>query len=378
MRALLVVVSVALFAARALAQDATAAAQFGALKGVVVRPDGRPVPGADVVVMGTAMRVKSRADGSFLLQGIPPGDYEILFRKLGFDPASFTLNVVAGQQQEVQVKLATIVQQLDTVNVVTTVFNEVSGSVRDSLGRAIVGADVEIDGTPHKMRTRADGRFLFLDVPTGRFLMRVRKLGFSQVRRSIEMVKQLERSITIVLSPLPLTLRPMEIIAQSGLSSADSVAQIEFGARRRMSGTQSDMLVKEDLAELAKTPLNWAIRQRARGMAAKELAGAACVLVDGQQPLVDAGRGVRLGLSGGGGFGGAGGNSNPADRAAPGGGSNFTVLQTIFADQVESVELYPAGSEMSQTACSRFPISMPECGCDAARPVPIVVVWMRK
>ena len=54
------------------------------------------------------------------------------------------------------------------------------------------------------------------------------------------------------------------------------------------------------------------------------------------------------------------------------------MLQTIFADQVESVELYPAGSEMSQTACSRFPISMPECGCDAARPVPIVVVWMRK
>ncbi len=359
--------------------DTAKAPMYGALKGVVNGPDGKPVSGVDVVVMSTALRVKSRGDGSFLLQGIPPGDYEVLFRKLGWDPASFTMNVVAGQQLDVQVKLALLTRTLDTVVVTASVYNEINGFVTDTSGRPIEGADVEIDGTDMRMRTRADGRFLFLDIPEGKYILRVRKLGYVQVRRSVQMAKQLERNLGIALTPLPYNLSQVDIIAQSGLSAADSVAQIEFGLRRRMAGSQSELLGREDLADLQKTPLDWAIRQKARVMAARDLSGAACVLIDGQQPLVDAGTGVQLGLAGrGGGFGGGGGNSNPASRAAPGGGSNFTVLQTLFADQVESVELFPAGSENSSTACSRFPSTMTACNCDAARSPAIVVVWLRK
>ena len=357
--------------------DTGKAAPFGALKGVVQGPDGKAVSGVDVVLMGTALRVKSRGDGSFLVQGIPPGDYEVLFRKFGYDPASFTTNVVAGQQQEVQVKLAPLVRTLDTVSVVASVFNEVAGFVTDTGGRPLDGADVEIDGTEHRMRTRADGRFLFLDVPPGRYLLRVRKLGYGQVRRSLEMAKQLERTVAIQLTPLPYNLSPMEIIARSGLSAADTVAQIEYSIRRRMAGSQSDVLTREDLAEMGRVPLDLSINQKSKGIAAKTLAASACVLVDGQQPIVDAGQGVQLGLSRGGAFGGAGGNSNPTMRGAAG-AAEFRILQTITSDMVESVELYPAGSEMSSTACGRFPLSMPACNCDAARPPAIVVVWIRK
>ena len=352
---------------------------FGALKGVVVAPDGKPVAGVDVVMLSTALRVRSRGDGSFLVGGIPPGDYEVLFRKLGFDPASFSLTVLAGQQQEVQVKLAQLARTLDTVVVTATVFNEVNGYVTDPSGKPIEGVDVEIDGTEHRMRTRADGRFLFLDIPAGRYLMRVRKLGFGQVRRALEMAKQLERTIGIQMTPLPYNLSAMEIIASSGLSAADSVAQVEFSVRRRMAGSQSDLITREDLGDFAKVPLNLAIRQKAKGIAAKGLAESACVLIDGQQPLVDAGTGVQLGLAGRGpSFGGGGGNSNPASRGAPGGAGNFTVLQTICGDPVEGSERVPEGSELSSTACSRFPITMPQCGCDAARSPAIVVVWLRK
>jgi hypothetical protein len=380
--ALRLLAAVALWPAVAAAQQGGARDSLpttGAVKGTVVTLEGRPVEGADVVVGGTAIRVKTRADGSFLLPGIPPGDYEILFRKLGYDPAAFTTMIAAGQQQEVKVTLARLGQQLDTVKVQATVFNEVGGVVQDTTGRPIAGADVEIDGTDHRMRTRADGRFLFLDVPPGRFLLRVRKLGFGMVRRSLEMAKQLERTITIVLHPLPQTLSPVEVIAQSGLGAADSVAQAEFAIRRRMAGSQSDMLVREDLAPMGRSALDQAIMQRAMGGAAKGLAGAACVLIEGQQPLVDAGQGVQLGMSGrrGMSFGGGGGNSNPAMRGAAG-ATEFRVLQTLFADQVESVELYPEGSEFSGTACARFPISMPQCGCDQPRSPAIVVVWLRK
>ncbi|MBI3790322.1 MAG: carboxypeptidase regulatory-like domain-containing protein [Gemmatimonadetes bacterium] len=359
------------------AKDSVVAA--GAIKGLVVGADGKPIANVDVVVQPTAQRTRTKGDGTFLLSGIAPGDYEVLFRKLGLEPATFTTNVVAGQQQEVKVTLAPIAKELDTVRVTASVFNEINGFVTDTLRHPIEGADVEIDGTEHRMRTRADGRFLFLDIAPGRYMLRVRKLGYGQVRRSVQMARQLERTISVVMTPLPLTLSPVEIIAQSGLSSRDSVAQVEFSIRRRMAGSQSDLMIRDELAELGKSPLNFAIRQKAKGIASKELAESACVLIDGQQPLVDAGTGVQLGLAGRGpSFGGGGGNSNPASRGAPAGAGNFTVLQTLFADQVESIEIYPAGSELSGTACSRFPITMPQCGCDAARSPAIVVVWLRK
>jgi hypothetical protein len=144
-----------------------------------------------------------------------------------------------------------------------------------------------------------------------------------------------------------------------------------------MSGTQSDFISREDLVDLGKSPLNFAIKQVAKGMPAKELWNAACVLVDGQTPLNDPATPIQLANGGGGGaFGGSA--SNPSGERNIPGGAGFTPLQTIFADQVELVEIYPAGSENSLTACARFPITMPQCDCAAARSRPIVVVWLRK
>ena len=349
---------------------------MGALAGKVTDQNGRALAGADIVVQGTALRVKSRNDGSFTLPGIPVGDYDILFRKLGYDPAEFTLNVVPGQQLSVQVKLGQLGQRLDTVTITAEVFNEVSGMVTDSSDRPLEGADVVIDGSTYRFRTRADGRFLFLDVPPGKYLLRMRKMGYRPATRSLHMVKRLDRNVTVRLGALAQTLSTVQITAESGFSGRDSVARRDFTARRQMSGTQADFMSREDLAELGKLPLNHAIRQAARGMAAKELWAAACVLVDGQNPLNDPGQSMQLANGSRGGLGGAQGNAAVSERGIPG-GAGFTTLQTIFADQVELVEIYPAGSENSATACARFPITMPQCDCNAARSQPVVVVWLK-
>ena len=361
---------------KAAAGDSAKAPTTGALVGKVTDENGRALAGADIVVQRLAMRVRTRTDGSFTLQGIPVGDYDILFRKLGYDPAEITLNVVAGQQLSVAVKLGQLGQRLDTVTITAVVFNEVSGMVTDSSDHPLEGAEIVIDGSDFKYRTRADGRFLFLDVPPGKYLMRMRKLGYRPVTRSLQMVKRLDRNITARMAALAQTLSAVQIIGESGFSGRDSVAQRDFTVRRQMSGTQADFMSREDLAELGKTPLNHAIRQAARGMAAKELYAAACVLVDGQNPLNDPGQSMQLANGSRGGLGGAQGNAVLRERGIPG-GAGFTTLQTIFADQVELVEIYPAGSENSATACARFPITMPQCDCNAARSQPVVVVWLK-
>ena len=361
---------------KAAAGDSAKAPTTGALVGKVTDENGKALAGADIVVQRLAMRVRTRTDGSFTLQGIPVGDYDILFRKLGYDPAEITLNVVAGQQFSVAVKLGQLGQRLDTVTITAVVFNEVSGMVTDSSDHPLEGAEIVIDGSDFKYRTRADGRFLFLDVPPGKYLLRMRKMGYRPVTRSLQMVKRLDRNITARMAALAQTLSAVQIIGESGFSGRDSVAQRDFTVRRQMSGTQADFMSREDLAELGKTPLNHAIRQAARGMAAKELYAAACVLVDGQNPLNDPGQSMQLANGSRGGLGGAQGNAVLRERGIPG-GAGFTTLQTIFADQVELVEIYPAGSENSATACARFPITMPQCDCNAARSQPVVVVWLK-
>ena len=355
----------------------SARAPLGALVGTVIDQDRRPLADVDIVAPGIARRTRSRADGSFTLAGLPPGDHEVRFRKLGYDPAELTLNVVPGQQLSVAVTLGLLSQKLNPVLIQATVFNEIGGLVVDEHGQPVEGAEVAVDGAGRSVRTRADGGFLFLDVAPGRYLLRVRKLGYRPQQRALEMVKQLERTLTIRLSGLAQELSAVEIVAQSGMGARDSVARREFNARRAMAGTQSDLITRDELARSGRAPLSAAIRERALGLMK---GGSACVLIDGDQPLIDpaessgswwqgpsrAGRPTSIG-------GGSSGRMSGGSRASP--GAQFTVLQTLFADQVEAVEIYNANSENSRTACARFPANS-RCTCGAQTPS-VVVVWLK-
>ena len=391
-RAALIALSCALLAVAAQAQDTTRAARrdtvrkappTGVLAGTITDLNGQPLAGADIVIFGTAMRAKSRDDGKFTLPFIPPGDYEVLFRKLGFAPAEYTANVVAGLQQNVSVKLEQLQQQLDTVKITAEVFNEMAGLVTDTVGNPIEGVDVRNVGSEMRMHTRDDGRFLFLDVPTGRYLIQMRKIGYRPVQRSVEMVKRIDRHLAVRMQSVAHGLSPVMITAQSGYGPREEVAMRDFEVRRKMAGTEADLITREDLAELGKVPLTWAIKFKGKGSAAKDLAGISCILIDGDTPAPAsraASDGTRVQTQGGGGrISGTTSGTIRAQRGAarastPSG--ETTPLGFFFADQVEAIELYPEGSEMSSTACGRL-TNINGCDCDAARSPPVVVVWLR-
>ena len=333
------------------AQDtASRMVSTGSLGGTIADTGGAPLGAVDVVVIGTALRTRSRADGRFLLSGIPVGGYQVIFRKLGFEPASFTLDAVPGSQHSVAVTLGPLAYRLDTVTVTTQVFNELGGIVTDSLDRPLGDADVQVVGSGLRMRTRADGRFLFLDVTPGKYLLKVRKLGYRPHQRSLEMVRRLERNITAKLSPLARELSPIVIREQSGFDGRAALAQRDFEVRRKMAGSHADFLTQEELAKLGRTRLDIAIRETAAGISAKQMGRTACVLEDGIRPA-------------------AGSYDNRGSNESP-------VLGSYFADQVDAVELYPAGSEMSMTACARFGATR-GCDCSAFRVPPVIIVWLK-
>ena len=80
-----------------LAHDATAQSQAGRITGVVTSSDaGRPLEGVRVVIVGTRMAAATRADGRYVIAGVPAGTYQVRASMLGFAPRSMASVGVAG------------------------------------------------------------------------------------------------------------------------------------------------------------------------------------------------------------------------------------------------------------------------------------------
>lgn len=104
-----------------LATAARAAAQSGALRGTVTHSGGgRPLPGAVVSVLSSTAvetaRTTSRADGSFRVEGLPPGIYAVRVFAIGYSMGTVPgASVPAGGMVAVDVALEERPAQLEEV-----------------------------------------------------------------------------------------------------------------------------------------------------------------------------------------------------------------------------------------------------------------------
>ena len=105
---LLAAAVMALFDAAKLEAQASAT-----VRGVVTRSDSdSPLAGVMVTVVGTSLTASSRVNGRFTLSGVPAGEQEIEFRRLGFSPHRVTVGVAAGQTATVDVALEALAVRL--------------------------------------------------------------------------------------------------------------------------------------------------------------------------------------------------------------------------------------------------------------------------
>ena len=101
---------------------ATAAAQppasgAGVIEGRVVdAATGDPLPGATVLVTGTAAQASTGRDGTFRVTGVPAGDRSVVVTYLGRQDEVVETQVVAGATQRIDVKM-TVVSFAESVTV---------------------------------------------------------------------------------------------------------------------------------------------------------------------------------------------------------------------------------------------------------------------
>lgn len=88
---------------------------FGVIDGVVTDTVLRPIASADVTVVGTSARVVTGDNGRFRMLQVPPGQYLLVVRRIGFSPTSGIIEIPAGDTLRLAYTLNRSGMLLDTV-----------------------------------------------------------------------------------------------------------------------------------------------------------------------------------------------------------------------------------------------------------------------
>ena len=96
--------------------EPTAAARAtGVIDGAVADTALRPIAFAEVVILRTEIRMQTNAAGRFRFVDVPPGQYILIVRRIGFRPTSSIVQVGARDTLRLSFTLEPALPQLDTV-----------------------------------------------------------------------------------------------------------------------------------------------------------------------------------------------------------------------------------------------------------------------
>jgi len=342
----------------------------GAIAGVVRDVNGEPLADVRILIENLTRQARTSNVGGFIIEGLPPGTHLVRFRKLGYQEAFADIPVIADSGVTVNVTMAPIAEQLDAMVIEGTILNQVTGLVTDESGTPLAGVVVEILGMNFRIETNEQGRYVLLDLKPGNYLLQFRAPGYRVSQYGLRMVAQIERDITTKLQRARVGDRMTAAVAAS--------VALEAHRRQSMRGANSMLLGRDELERFDVAPLGVALRS-SRAALLLEQVNSDCVLINGHEPLststVAEQRAGQAGTRGG------AGTFTPLSRQVPpsSSGGNARVggawLDFFRANEVELLEIYAPGSEMSQSVCGRFP---PSSGCSCPPPPSAIIIWLRR
>ncbi|MGH7713181.1 MAG: carboxypeptidase regulatory-like domain-containing protein [Gemmatimonadaceae bacterium] len=108
-----------------------------------------------------------------------------------------------------------------------------TGRVVNGAGAPIVGARVDVLGTPGATLTRANGEFSLSELPSGTQTVVVRQIGFAPEEVSVELSTRAPQRVTLALTRAAQVLAPVSVTANAADAGLDKVG---FNQRRRGAG----------------------------------------------------------------------------------------------------------------------------------------------
>ena len=237
----------------------------------------------------------------------------------------------------------------------------------------ITDAELTIPGTPLATRTDADGRSRVDDLPEGRWLVRVRRLGFEPLVFGLTIAGGENRALDLRMTPLPQRLSAVEVRERSGLAGFAADRARDYAERRRL--VSLDATTRQEIADRFRGDSTATL-----GDVLHDMAFVSLVAFDPLHPDRFGGAGLVSGAGATNAVTRAGLNRLMARSSALAGGASYAPCQRVFvsldggqpidawqvsrlpADRIELVELYrPRGqSPIDITAAN-----VPQPGCVA-------------
>ncbi|NQV72351.1 carboxypeptidase regulatory-like domain-containing protein [bacterium] len=177
-----------------LALDLPLVASEAVIKGKVKDAEGKAVSGANVAIkVGgiTQFSTITSTDGSFQLN-VEKGSYEMVVSSTGFESASVSLSVSAGQRLE----NISITLESSQSTLIATILDPRNGSL-------IVGASLSAIGPGSRTGiSSSEGVVTFSGLPAGIYQITVRSAGFVTVARSVSIPSNVTSRQTFVMVPV--------------------------------------------------------------------------------------------------------------------------------------------------------------------------------
>lgn len=298
-----------LFGALVLAIPGQSAAQetLSSLQGTVRNQSGHPVEQAQVILNpGASMReLRTDRDGRFRFIGVTPGSHRLRILRIGFQPRDTSVDV-SGANTEIEVTLErlTTLAQVEVVSRRTGVYGTILGN--DSY-KPLEGARLELLGGRVKDTTDAQGEFWMQSKDPGTYMLRVSRDGYDTRMVSVRVPKDTGVGIDIVLKPgSPLLDMHMEMLwADMSQRINWKGVNAAFVGREEWRGRGNNLWMALRLSPSSAR----------KGIVIDEQA---CIFVDGV-------------------------------------GRPGMTINDFSADDIESVELYPMGSEYTKNLGTRWP-----------------------
>jgi hypothetical protein len=277
----------------------TPAPPTGSLAGVVRDTAGRPLADVSVALQGETLVSRTDSAGRFTLGDAPVGGHTVLFRRIGYRSVEYRWTAQANRVLQIAVTMTQVARQLERIVVDAPLTSRrrgtssIAGTILDSAGHPVSGADVRLLGSGLSNETDASGTFEFRSLAAGSYIVRARRLGRASGNYVMQIADDDNRGITLRLYGLPAGRR--DTTAESGYGVAD----LAFDAfdRRTRNGATYPLLGPADLFRQNRAPLDLVLQQyrddgvgRARGPSRRDdpsetAEDGDCLLVDGRRAV---------------------------------------------------------------------------------------------
>jgi hypothetical protein len=286
----LLVVAGSLQTANAQSPPSMTAVNSGALSGVVRDAAGSPIANVGVNLIGESLATATDSAGTFTLRAIPPGNHTALFRRIGYQSVEYRWTVRSGVTLQIAVSMTPVARRLERVVVEAPSdsrrrgTSSIGGTVTDSAGRPVSGADVRLIGSGLSTLTAEDGQFEFRSLASGSYIVRVRREGLRPANAVMQILDDDNRGIGIRMYGLPKNAH--DGAAASGFGIAD-VGFDALDRRLRAVSFTDGIFGPADLIGANRAPLDQLLqryREHSRQSSLTDADEGDCLLIDGRRP----------------------------------------------------------------------------------------------